>query len=80
MLRLGKLSQDKPEEVLQKARAFFGPNGVGLALEEGTANSLRFTGAGGFVLVTAAPAEGGTDVDLQSQEWDYQIKQFLKEI
>jgi len=82
MLRLGKETKQSPQEVLDKAVAFFGPDGLGLALRQRSEQSVAFQGGGGYVSVTARrTAEGEpTAVDLESREWDYPVRQFLGEI
>ena len=79
MLRIGKFTEESPQEVLAKANAFFGPGGSGLNIIPRGENVLQFTGGGGFVLVRAKPKEGGTDIDIQTREWDYDVKKFLNE-
>jgi hypothetical protein len=42
---------------------------------------VYLVGGGGHVQVMALPHEGEkTDVDIQTREWDYDVKQFLKGI
>lgn len=80
MLRIGKKTADSPAVVLQKAIAFFETNG-GLALERQSPTMVYFIGGGGHVQVTAEPTEADkTEVDIQTREWDYDVKQFLKEL
>jgi hypothetical protein len=78
MLRMGKFTEQSPQEVLAKANAFFGPGGTGLDIIPRGVNVVEFTGGGGFVVVQAEPKEGGTDIDIQTQEWDYDVKKFLQ--
>lgn len=81
MLRMGKQTKQTPQEILQKATAFFGPGGTGLGVIPRGPHAVVFTNGGpDFVLVQAAPAENGTDVDIQTREWDYDVKRFLKKI
>lgn len=78
-LRMGTKTKESPQEVLAKASAFFGPNGVGLNIIPRGENVLEFSGGGGFVRVEAEPTEKGTDIDVQSQEWNYDVKRFLSQ-
>ena len=41
---------------------------------------VYFEGGGGFVRVTASKREKRTGVELETREWDYQVKQFMQEI
>lgn len=80
MLRIGKKTDYKPQEVLQKAVAFFKEQG-GLKLKHQTPTTVYLVGGGGHVQVMVEPNEAQkTEVDIQTQEWDYDVKQFLKEL
>jgi hypothetical protein len=80
VIRLGAKTRKDPVTILDQALEFFGPQGLGLEVNRRTADSVYFTGSGGFVQVTVKEEDGGTDVDIQSQEWDYDAKQFLGKI
>ena len=79
MLHLGKESKRGPQAVLDKAVAFFGADGLGLALRQRTEESVAFEGGGGSVIISAkgTPAGKQTEVDIQSREWDYPVRQIL---
>jgi hypothetical protein len=78
MIRLGTISRREPVEVLDRAVEYFGPQGLGLEINRRTSNSIYFEGGGGHVQVEVKPTEDGkTDVDIQSQEWDYDAGKFL---
>jgi hypothetical protein len=66
-----------PEEVLERIKKFFGKGGQGLELTEENASCLTFTGGGGYVTATVCQERGQTKVELVSQEWEYQVKEFL---
>jgi len=88
MARYGKESKLSPAKVLEKAIEFFGPGGLGLEVKEQGEGCATFEGGGGHVFVQACekgPAlsgvEGkGSEVDLETREWDYQVKQFMGRI
>jgi len=80
MLRMGKETGHTPEEVLTKAKTFFGPGGTGLEIIPRGPNAVQFTGGGGFVLVQVEAKEEGAEIDIQSREWDYDVKRFLRTI
>jgi hypothetical protein len=81
MLRMGKQTKKNPQEVLALAISFFGPGGTGLSVVPRGSHTLEFTGSGtDFVLVQAEPKENGTDIDIQTREWDYDVKRFLSKI
>lgn len=80
MLRMGKKTTYSPDEVLVKAKEFFGPGGTGLEIVPRGSSAVQFTGGGGFVLVQVGPAGEGTEIDIQSREWDYDVKRFLRDM
>jgi hypothetical protein len=82
MIRLGKESKLAPVEVIEKAVEFFGPSGQGLTVLTQDHCCARFEGGGGFVSVQSADLTetNGTQVTIEGREWDYQIKQFMKQI
>lgn len=81
-LRMGKETKASPEAVIEKAVSFFGREGVGLTLVQRSTNSAYFTQAEGHVQVVATPIKDGrkTDVDVQTREWDYDVKRFMTKI
>jgi hypothetical protein len=80
MLKIAKESKLKPQEVIKRAAAFFGPKGYGLILKEEDNCNAYFEGGGGSVRVSAATGKKGSSVDIESVEWDYQAKEFLNRI
>jgi len=77
MVNLEAKTKLSPEEVAGKLKKCFGTGGWGLDLTEETAQCLTFEGGGGYVTVTLCLEEGKTRVNLVTQEWDYQVKEFL---
>jgi len=69
----------KPDEVIERAIKFFGKGGVGLEVTERNASTVCFEGGGGHVTIIVCPDEL-TDVDLETREWDYQVKRFMENI
>ena len=80
MINLGKQSKLAPAQVVRRATEFFGPNGVGLSVHSEGDSRARFEGGGGFVVVEATATSHGSDVSVQSQEWERQAQQFLEKI
>jgi hypothetical protein len=80
MPRYGKESNQKPEDIIEKARTFFGPGGVGLEITDEGQCCITFEGGGGHVRIDAASKGKGSDVDIETREWDYQVKEFLRKI
>jgi hypothetical protein len=52
----------------------------GLKLTEETSQRVTFEGGRGFVTVTISSEKGYTEVDLVTQEWDYQVKRFASDL
>ncbi len=80
MLKLNIMTKLKPEEVVKKALEFFGPGGHRLKVIEQSDTCAYFEGGGGGVRVTTCTEEKGTSVDLETREWEYQIKEFARRI
>jgi hypothetical protein len=80
MIRLGTKTRKDPTKVLDQAVEFFGPQGLGLEVRRRAADSVYFAGSIGHVQVTAIAENDSTDVDIESQEWEYDAKRFLEKI
>lgn len=80
MLRLSTTTKLSPEETIKRAVAFFGPGGHGLEVTEQAADGVSFEGGGGGVSMTTSTEGKETSVELLSQEWDYQAKEFIRAI
>jgi hypothetical protein len=80
MLKLNVRTKSKPEELVKKALEFFGPGGYGLKVTEQNDTCASFEGGGGGVSVIACTDDKGTSVDLETREWEYQVKEFAKKI
>jgi len=80
MLKIGKESRLKPEEIIKKAVEYYGPKGYGLKVTEEDTCNVYLVGGGGSVRVSAAAGQKGSSVDIESVEWDYQTKEFLNKI
>jgi hypothetical protein len=69
-----------PEEAIHKAVAYFGEGGLGLDMAQEGACCAFFQGGGGHVRVTASGEEEKTVVELETREWDYDVKRFMRQI
>ena len=65
-----------PEEVIQKAKAYFGEQ-MGLTIVDEGACCISFEGGGGFVEITVTQEDDKTDVDLTTREWMFDVQQFM---
>lgn len=80
MINLELKTKLNPEEVVKRAIEFFGPEGYGLEIKEQSENCVYFEGGGGGVEVTASIKDNEISVELQSREWDFQVKEFIDKI
>jgi hypothetical protein len=80
MLKLNVRTKSKPEEVVKKALEFFGPGGYGLKVTDQSDTCTSFEGGGGGIDITTCSDDNGTSVDMETREWEYQVKEFAKKI
>ncbi|MGD0795599.1 MAG: hypothetical protein ABR958_08485 [Dehalococcoidales bacterium] len=80
MLSIEAKSKLKPEEVIERAVKFFGPQGYGLKVKEQAACCVEFEGGGGGVGITAAAKDKGSTVSFETREWEIQVKDFIGKI
>ena len=78
MIRITKETACSAEEVVRRASDFFGMKGVGLEEKERSPCCVTFEGGGGYVYITIGEAGSKRGVDIESREWEYQVKRFLK--
>jgi len=77
-MRYGADTKLSTSEVMGKAEEYFGPEGLGLEVTSRDDCCLSLAGGGGHVTVTVTEGEK-TSLDVETQEWDYQVKKFLAE-
>ncbi len=80
MLRLEVKTKLSPEKTIERAVSYFGPDGYGLEVKENYKNHAYFEGGGGSITITTSVKDGKTNVDIVSQEWDFQVQEFLEKI
>ena len=80
MLNLNVRTKRKPEEVIKKALKFFGPGGYSLKITSQSDTCIYFEGGGGEVGITTCIDEKGTSVDMETREWEFQVKEFADTI
>ncbi len=80
MLRLNTKTKIKPEEVMTKALAFFGPRGYELEVIEQDDDFAYFKGGGGGVEIAVSKEDKVTSVEMVTREWEYQVKEFARSI
>jgi hypothetical protein len=75
-MRYGTETKMSTSEVLRNAEAYFGEGGLGLQVTSRDECCLSLEGGGGHVTVTVTAGDK-TSVDVETQEWDYQVKSFM---
>jgi len=80
MLHITKDTAHSADEIIKRASDYFGNKGIGLEEKERNSCCITFEGGGGYVSVSVMEAGGKRDVDAESREWEYQVKQFLETI
>ena len=77
---MSKNTRLKPDQIIAKADRFFGATGEGLHTEERTPCCVYFAGGGGYVAVTIVEDQKTRTVEIETREFEYQVKQFLKRL
>lgn len=73
-------SRLSPAQIVADAIELFGPNGWGLAVREREENCASFTGGGGHLSIFARKTDRGSEIEIETREWDYQARQFLEKV
>jgi hypothetical protein len=80
MLRIASHCRRAPAQVIDRAAAYFGPQGEGLEETGRNPCCISFEGMGGHVTVTVAEAPGGSEVEVVTREFEYQVRRFLESL
>ena len=80
MVKLETKTKLSPGEVIKRAIAFFGTGGYGLEVKEQNDTCVSFQGGGGTVDVVTCIEGKRTSVELTSQEWDRQVREFIDKL
>jgi hypothetical protein len=80
MLRIAKQTRLKSPDIILRASDFFGRGGEGLAEKERNPCCVSFEGAGGYVAVSVVDEDKHRTVDVETREFEYQVKRFLETI
>jgi len=75
-VRYGTETKLSTSAVLDRVSEYFGEGGLGLAETSRDACCISLEGGGGDVTVTVTEGDK-TSVDVETREWDYQVKKFL---
>ena len=77
MLKIAKQTGLVPEEIMDRASAFFGKGGEGLEEKERNPCCISFEGGGGYVSISIDDDLKHRTVDVETREFEYQAKKFL---
>ena len=80
MIHISKKSRLSPGEIVAKASRYFGKGGEGLDETERGPCCVSFSGAGGYVTVMVVEENDQREVDIESREFEYQVKRFLESV
>ncbi|UCG66384.1 MAG: hypothetical protein JSW12_04985 [Deltaproteobacteria bacterium] len=80
MIHITKETTHSGNEVVKLDSDFFGTEGLGLEEKDRNSCCITFEGGGGYVSVTVVEAGDKRDVDVESREWEYEVKKFLETI
>jgi hypothetical protein len=69
-----------PEQAIDRAIEYFGPDGLGLEMEAEGSCCVTFEGSGGFVSITADVEDGETKLDITAREWEYDVRKFINQL
>ena len=79
MARYSVKTKLSPKKAIKEALAYFGKDGLGLEVVEHNETCANFRGGGGHVNIIACE-EDGTEVEIETREWDYHVRGFMREI
>ena len=68
------------QDALNQAKHYFGTQGVGLELIDEQETCVTLAGGGGHVSVLACTGENNTTLELETREWDYAVRQFMRAV
>jgi hypothetical protein len=80
MIRIAKQTRLKSPDIIERAADFFGKGGEGLAEKERNPCCISFEGAGGYVAVSVVDDDKHRTIDIETREFEYQVKRFLEKI
>jgi hypothetical protein len=80
MIRIAKKTRLNTDEILAKASRYFGKGGEGLDEMERGPCCISFGGGGGYVTVTVFEKTEQQEVEVETREFEYQVKRFLESL
>lgn len=78
MIRISKKTSKSRNTIKKSIDKYFGKGGVGLNTLSPCDSCACFEGAGGYVAVNILDEEDSRVIDIQSMEWEYFAKRFMR--
>ena len=78
MIRMAKQTRLNTEEIIARAVEFFGENGEQLDERDRGRCCINFEGGGGYVAISIVEESKKRTVDVETREYEYQVKRFLE--
>ncbi len=81
-MNIERQSRLTTEEVMTRLKEHFGKWWLGLEMEitEEKPSCISFRGGGGYIKATVFSEMGKTKVNLVTQEWEYQVEEFVSQL
>jgi hypothetical protein len=80
MLNLEVETKLSKEEAERRIRSVFGKQGHGLEIAEDQPGCISFQGGGGYVTAHVEVDGNKTKINLLTQEWEFQVKEFAADL
>ena len=80
MIRITRQTRLKPADIIRCAFDFVGEGGEVLEEKERNSCCISFEGAGGYVAVSVVDEDKYRIADVETREFEYQVKRFLETI
>jgi hypothetical protein len=78
-LRISTETKLGPEEAIERAVGYFGTE-LGLTVDYRLANLVRLVGGGGHVLVSVKATPKGSEVEIETMEWEPPVRRFVGDL
>ena len=78
MIRMTKQTRLNPEDIIARAVEFFGEKGEQLDERDRSRCCIYFEGGGGYVAISIVEESKKRTLDIETREYEYQVKRFLK--
>lgn len=80
MIRIAKKTRLNAEEIIDRAVEFFGEKGEQLDRRDRGRCCINFEGGGGYVAISIVEESKRRTVDVETREYEYQVKRFLESL